>query len=228
MKPYMPVVANILSKLKPRTVLDAPSGGGWLRELLSFDCEIDGVDLFAEQVKGYRNFQQGDLDFGLPAEAPMYDAIVSCEGIEHLGNPKLFLESTKQHLNNRGVLIITTPNIWAPSSKVKFLLRGFFPGFPNLAGSIEKGAHMHIMPWSFPWLFLYLKLSGFDEIKLHNIEEKKPKHVAEKIFGWPQTVYCNRNAKRAASQELKTYWRDAGSLQSVYGRRLVVSATVNK
>ena len=42
---------------------------------------------------------------------------------------------------------------------------------------------MHIMPWSFPWLYLYLKLAGFEGIRLHEVYEKKPRHVIEKIFG---------------------------------------------
>jgi len=228
MKPYMSIVANILAKLEPKTVLDVPSGGGWLIDLLSFDCEVDGVDLFDEPIKGYRNFQRYDLNDGLPIETLRYDAIVSCEGIEHLGNPLLFLSSINRHLNPEGILIITTPNIWSPSSKIKYLLRGFFPGFPNLAGKIKKGTHMHIMPWSFPWLYLYLKLTGFGNIKLHNVKEKKPRHIVEKIFGWPQTLYCNKNIKRATSDEIKDYWKDAGSSQSVYGRFLVVSATVQQ
>ena len=107
-------------------------------------------------------------------------------------------------------------------------MRGFFPSFPNLAGKIIKGSHMHIMPWSYPSLYLFLKLAGFEEIRLHSIKEKKPKHLFERFFGWPQTIYCNKNARDAASSEVREYWADAGSLQSVYGRHLVVSAINNK
>jgi len=228
MKSYISTIISILEKLKPQTILDIPSGEGVLLRELTFDVEIDGVDLYELKPKGYRGFQQFDMDNGLPKDLPLYDAIVSCEGLEHLGNPLLFLENIKSHLNIKGVLIISTPNIWSPSSKLKFLMRGFFPSFPNLAGKIIKGSHMHIMPWSYPSLYLFLKLAGFDEIRLHSVKEKKPKHLFERFFGWPQTIYCNKNARDAASSEVREYWTDAGSLQSVYGRHLVVSAIYNK
>ena len=228
MKNYMSSIVSILEKLKPKTILDIPSGEGMLLRELTFDVEIDGLDLYELKPEGYRSFQQFDMDNGLPKELPLYDAIVSCEGIEHLGNPLLFLENIKSHLNNKGVLIISTPNIWSPASKLKYLMRGFFPSFPNLAGKIIKGSHMHIMPWSYPSLYLFLKLAGFDEIRLHSIEEKKPKHLFERFFGWPQTFYCNRNSRNAVSSEVREYWTDAGSSQSVYGRHLVVSAINNK
>ena len=65
MKSYMSVVANILNKKKPETILDTPSGSGWLLSLLSYDPEIDGIDLFEEKPKGYRNFFKEDLDNGI-------------------------------------------------------------------------------------------------------------------------------------------------------------------
>lgn len=47
LKPYQPVVVAILNQLHPATILDAPSGSGWLKGLLSFDAKLDGLDLFA-------------------------------------------------------------------------------------------------------------------------------------------------------------------------------------
>lgn len=46
-KSYYSVVASILNRLKPATVLDAPCGNGWLRKLLDYECQVDGLDLFA-------------------------------------------------------------------------------------------------------------------------------------------------------------------------------------
>jgi SAM-dependent methyltransferase len=224
MKPYMPVVAGILNEIKPSSILDTPSGSGWLHSLLTFEHHIDGIDLFEDKPEGYRNFIKSDLDIGVPDNLGKYNAIVSCEGIEHLGNPLLLLATAQKHLMNNGLIIITTPNVWYPGAKLKYFLNGFFPSFPCLVGKIHRGSHMHIMPWSYPQLFLYLKLTGYTDIQLHDIPEKKPKHFHERIFGSPQKLYCNNKYKKASSSEEEAFWSDAGSDQSLFGRRLVVSA----
>ena len=46
MKPYMPIVVEILNKQAPSTILDAPSGEGWLWTMLKFDTKIDDIDFF--------------------------------------------------------------------------------------------------------------------------------------------------------------------------------------
>jgi hypothetical protein len=122
-------------------------------------------------------------------------------------------------------LIITTPNVWYPQAKLQYLLRGFFPSFPCLVGKIQRGTHMHIMPWSFAQMFLFLKLYGYSNIRLHDVPEKKPKHLYERVFGTPQRMYCLARAGKAGTEEERLFWQDAGSWQSVYGRRLVISAT---
>ncbi|HSH93442.1 MAG TPA: class I SAM-dependent methyltransferase [Roseimicrobium sp.] len=223
-KSYQPVVAGILNSRKPGVLLDAPSGSGWLRKLLDFPCEVDGLDLFEKAPPGYRHFRNANLDLELPADLGKYDAIVCCEGIEHFGNPESFFRSAHGHLNKGGTLIVTTPNTWFPASRLQYLFRGFFPSFPCLVGKIVRGSHMHIMPWSYPHLYLYLKLTGFTDIRLHDIDEPKPKRAYEWIVGLPQRLYCSNRRKKARTEEERAFWTFAGSKQSVYGRRLVVSA----
>ncbi len=223
----MKTIVKVLESIKPKAILDIPCGNGWLAESLEFNFAIDGIDLYDSKPDNYRNFQNFDLDKGLPKNLLSYDAIVSCEGIEHLGNPLIFLQDINKHLNKEGILIISTPNIWNPASKLKFLFRGFFPSFPSLIGKIERGVHMHIMPWSFSSIYVFLKLAGFEKIKIHDVEEKKPKHFFEKIFGWPQKKYCMRKIRLAESKEEKEFWKNSGSIQSLYGRHLVVSAIKN-
>ncbi len=195
LKVYMEPVGEILRAHAPGCILDMPSGSGWLTGHVPPGTEIDGIDLFQPRPRGYRNFVSADLDDGIPDRLGQYDAIV------------------------------TTPNIWYPEAKLKYLARGFFPGFPSLVGHMAKGSHMHITPWSFPWLYLYLSLAGFTGITLHDLDQPKPKHRWAKIFGWPQIRYCRRKARSAETQEECRYWEICGTAQSVYGRNLVVSAT---
>ena len=223
-KPYQPVVASLINTRRPGSILDAPSGSGWLKSLISHNCPVDGVDLFASSPPGYRNFKIADLGRGLPRELGTYEAIVCCEGIEHFGNPEIFFSSAREHLSDNGLLIVTTPNVWYPAARLQYLLRGFSPSFPCLAGKIRHGTHMHIMPWSFPQLFLYLSFCGFKDIKLHEVNEPKPKRIYERILGLPQKLYCSNKARNAQTEIERIFWLQAGSRQSIFGRRLVVSA----
>jgi SAM-dependent methyltransferase len=224
-KEYMPVVAAILRSRPLRNVLDTPSGSGWLRGLLDRNVALDGIDLYDKPPEGYRSFRAADLDRGLPDDLPNYDAIVSCEGLEHFGNPELFLRSAAARLNPGGTIIITTPNTWHPAARLQYFIRGFFPGFPSLAGRIDKGTHMHIMPWTFSSLYLYLTLAGFIDINLHDVNEPKPRRAYEKLLGVFGKSYCANRLKKAKNEEERKFWMQAGSPQSIYGRRLVVSAT---
>ena len=223
-EPYRQVVADILNQVKPKTILDAPSGCGWLQSKLNYRAKVDGLDLFEPKPDGYFLFLKADLSYGLPDDLPTYESIISCEGIEHIGNPSLFLETVAKHLVDGGLFIVTTRNSWYPESKLKYLLRGFFCDFPCYVGCMEHEPDLHIMPWSFPQLYLYLKLNGFDEIQLHEVYERKPKRIFEKILGLPQDIYCRFKLKNADTEEKENFWRNAGSSQSLYGRCLVVSA----
>jgi SAM-dependent methyltransferase len=224
MKAYQPIVGEIAQRVRPRTILDMPSGSGWLlAQLNSTDIEVDGIDLYEDRPAGYRNFLKLDLEDGVPSELGCYDMIVSCEGIEHIANPGLFLKSARAHLNPGGTLVVTTPNTWHPAARLKYFQRGFFPGFPSLAGKIEPGSHMHIMPWSWPQLYLHLKLAGFTGIELHPCLEEDRTHAFEKILAIPMRSYCRRHARKAASEEERTYWETAAGPGSLYARRLVVS-----
>jgi SAM-dependent methyltransferase len=221
MKPYAPVVVSVLESFGAKEILDAPSGSGWLGAALP-GRSLDGVDLYEASHPNYRKFYKLDLDKGLASISRKYDAIVSCEGIEHLGNPRQFLDSARACLRVGGILVVTTPNIWHGSSKLKFMLRGFFPGFPYISDP-KFGSHMHITPWSFPWLYLYLKISGFSDIRLHDVDPS-PKNILDRIFSLPQKIYCRKKRRESSNEAEKKYWEMAGSKQSLYGRRLVVSA----
>ncbi len=185
---------------------------------------MDGIDLYAGQTAGYRRFLAHDLDRGLPGDLPEYELGVCCEGIEHLANPGLLLDDFFAHLKPGGSFIVSTPNTWYPAARLAYLLRGFFPSFPCLVGKIRNGSHMHIQPWTWPQLYLFLRLSGVVEIRLHNVNEPKPKHFLERLVGLPLGLYCRAREKKATDTEEAVFWQIAGSTQSRYGRRLVVSA----
>lgn len=224
MKKNLETALSIVKQIRPSTILDAPAGNGWLAESIDFPCQIDGIDLYTQQHPKYHSFTAHDLDQGLPEELSTYEVCVCCEGIEHVINPGRLLSDLFHHLEPDGTLILSTPNNWYPASRFAYLLRGFFPSFPSLVGKIKRGSHMHTIPWNYPQLYLLLKLTGFSEIALHPVDEKSPKHLVEYLFGLPHALYCANRKRVATSTEEREYWSAAGSRQSLFGRKLVLSA----
>ncbi|HKS37249.1 MAG TPA: class I SAM-dependent methyltransferase [Verrucomicrobiae bacterium] len=217
------VVIDYLRGQKFATVLDAPSGNGWLAEGLAGRATLDGVDLYAG-AKGYRKIWQHDLDNGLPAECGSYDLICCCEGLEHVGNPLLLLRAFHQRLPAGGKLIVTTPNVWFPQARLQYFLRGFFPSFPCLTGKIIPGTHMHITPWSWPQLYLYLELAGFSEMDLVPEPLSRPKHLYEYLMAIPGRLHCRHRAREAKTEQERAFWQKAATDASLLGRHLIVVA----
>ncbi|MBM3882349.1 MAG: class I SAM-dependent methyltransferase [Verrucomicrobia bacterium] len=207
-----------------RTVLDAPSGNGWLRAALTEGAALDGIDLFAQSPPGYRRFWQHDLDDGLPEACTTYDLICCCEGIEHVGNPLRLLRAFRDHLAPTGQLIVTTPNVWFPQARLQYWWRGFFPSFPALAGKVVPGTHMHITPWCYPQLYVFFRLAGFDPPRILIEPLSRPKHWHERLLALPARQYCQRRRVRAATTEERQFWLVAGSDASLLGRHLMVTA----
>jgi SAM-dependent methyltransferase len=217
-------VLDFLRDKQFSSVLDAPSGDGWLAEGLSDRSVVcDGIDLY-EDAHGYRKVWRHDLNAPLPPDCGLYDLICCCEGLEHIGNPLQLLASFHSHLSENGWLVVTTPNVWYPQSRLQFLMRGFFPSFPPLAGKISPGDHMHITPWSWPQLYLYLKLAGFQKIEIVPEPLSSAKHLHELLFALPARGYCRSRKKRARSDEEIYFWDVAGSDASLLGRHLIVTA----
>ena len=208
-----------------KSVLDAPSGGGWLREALGEDAVMDGIDLYAGEAEGYRNFWQHDMDAGLPEDCRGYDLICCCEGLEHVGSPLLLLRHFHKALNDGGTLIVTTPNVWFPQARLQYAFRGFFPSFPPLDDKVKPGSHMHITPWTYPQLYVFCKLAGFKPPTLISEPLSKAKHFFEPILGLPAKWYCRGKLRKAKTDEERHFWEQAGTKQSLLSRHLMIAVT---
>lgn len=210
------------------TVLDAPSGDGWLTRALApahAGLQVDGVDLY-EEAGGplYRRIWRHDLNLGLPASCGLYDLICCCEGIEHVGNPLLLFEAFHRCLSPVGWLVVTTPNVWYQQARLQYLMRGFFPSFPCLVGKIKAGTHMHIMPWSWPQLYLYLRLAEFDDIALVPEALSGAKHLHERLFAVFSRLHARRRMRKSKTDEERRFWHTAASDGALMGRHLIVTA----
>lgn len=144
-------------------VLDAPCGAGALTVSLGeAGWEAWGADLVpdARPILGPK-FVLADLSAGMPWKDAFFDAFVSTEGIEHLENRFAFLREAHRVLKPDGILLLTTPNISALRSRVRYFFSGFYHKDPRPLN--ESGRHLlhHIGLATFADLRYSLHTSGF-------------------------------------------------------------------
>ena len=131
-----------------KKVLDLPAGNGWIGEVFTkYGMEVISADINEEKP----HFAQVDMEKPLPFSDEEFDAIICCEGIEHIFSPfQLFTEFSRT-LKRGGILIITTPNIQNLYTRWQFLCSGYLFQFDpfnkiplkdNLVG--DKGHISHV------------------------------------------------------------------------------------
>jgi len=144
-------------------VLDAACGAGALAGALreeGFDVWGTDVEPAARALLGER-FRAADLNAPLPWPDAHFDAVLSIEGIEHLENRFAFLREVHGVLRPAGTLVLTTPNIVALRSRVRFFGSGFYGRDPRpLAESARHPLH-HIGLATFAELLYAVHTSGF-------------------------------------------------------------------
>ncbi len=125
----------------------------WLHEYLKRSAKtILGLDYEKDEIEkmknaGYNVISADATDFHLNQK---FEVIVAGELIEHICNPGLFLQCTKEHLSDGGRLILTTPN----ANCLVYFLENLF-----LGKEIENSDHVCI--YSPKTLSKLLEKNGF-------------------------------------------------------------------
>lgn len=225
-KAYRTSVARALNAQPLQKVLDVCCGDGWLPHALAASIELHGVDFFDAAPPGYRDFRTADFNDGLPEDLGKYDAIVCCEAMGYLQNPGLFLQSVQKHLNKDGLFILSIPNPNYVGARVNHLIQGFPRSYSWFWQNEVMEPHMPWLSLGIFQLWLLLGINGFKDVQVHEVDEEKPRHLWEHIFGWIIKGFAKRRFKKAHSDSLRQLWSDAMRDQVVYGRQLVVSARI--
>jgi SAM-dependent methyltransferase len=185
------------------------------------DVEPSAAALLAEQ------FREADLEAGLPWPDGSFDAVLCVEGIEHLENRFAFFREARRVLRAEGTLIITTPNIVAARSRVRFFGSGFFGRDPRPLN--ESGRHPlhHIGLATFAELRYELHTTGFRLVEAGHTHTK-PISYAYAIWVpwmWLYTLLAFRKEKNAAQRERNfEIWRTLFSRSLLFGENLLLMA----
>ena len=130
-----------LRPLAGKTALDVGCGAGLLAEPLArLGADVTAVDAAPQCIEVARAHAAGQglaIDYrsgGAEAVEGKYDLVTAMEVIEHVADPKDFIDSLAQRLAPGGLLILSTPNRTAWS---KLLTITLAEGF----GRIPKGTH---------------------------------------------------------------------------------------
>lgn len=118
------VLKGMHKKLNGMSVIDMPAGSGYTSNILKeHGATVIAYDLFPEffEAEGIK-CSKIDLSEKLPIDDNSADMIVCQEGIEHLPNQLLLFKEFSRILEEKGTLILTTPNISHLRAKLSYFM----------------------------------------------------------------------------------------------------------
>lgn len=175
-------------------VLDAACGDGVLGEFLikEKDCSVYGLDIsdYALERARDRGLKTFECNLSLerfPFEDEFFDAVVFACSIEHLMFPEKALNEAYRVLKNKGLLIVTLPNVANFKNRLSFLRGQTSEDFLH----INPGEDMHFKFYNYKDEFEKLTLSkipGFciiekgADLKNPNLHSNFMKWIYQKVL----------------------------------------------
>ncbi len=99
-----------------KTILDVGSGSAWVSKMFSDKSQVYSYDISYKNIETALQNKQSENHLGLvgdalnpPLKPNSFDCIIASEVIEHIVEPKKFIENLIPLLKKGGVLLISTP-----------------------------------------------------------------------------------------------------------------------
>lgn len=157
--------------------LGAGSGAMSLR-LADLGYRVTAVDIVADNFQpcGAARFVAADLNGEFSSQLGRFSAVMALEIIEHLENPRHFLRQVRACMASGAHLVLSTPNLANPLSRVHFMRHGTHQWFQDH----NYDAIGHIMPVS-PWLLGHC----YEDCGLQPAWVGSFGDVGDSMQGWP-------------------------------------------
>jgi len=160
-------------------------------------------------------------------------AVVTCtEVIEHVENHRRLLRECHRVLQPGGLLVVSTPNILNLSSRVRFLLFGFWNLFGPLpvAHRQKQSTSGHINPISSFYLSHALLEAGFLDLRIAVDKRQRTSLLGLVVFGLPILLFGTwlrrreRTRYRTLDDSNRALVERMNSLDLLLGRTILVTA----
>src|SRR3989338_4895076 len=120
-------VIKAFKKREVKSACDIGCGYGFITSFLNRQgFNVDGADLSETRIKRAKHLNPGHKYYLLDAEKNKlprkYDAVYSLNTIEHIYEFDSFLKNIYDSLNDNGLVILGTPNLLAPRTRLRVLL----------------------------------------------------------------------------------------------------------
>lgn len=180
----IPAIVARLGDLRGKRVLDVCCGPGHLTAALaSHGAEAEGLDFAGTMVArastthpGIR-FRQGDAE-SLPYDGSVFDHVVCCYGVMHLGQPDLAIAEAHRVLRSGGKYVFTQ---WAKDDELLKIVASAIASHGD--PTIKTPAAPPLMRFGEPdECRRVLVLSGFDNVTVDRIEIEWRSDRAERLL----------------------------------------------
>lgn len=120
----LPLIVGLVPP--PVSVLDLGAGtGAWAQRLALQGYRVQAMERDPSAFAADVAVTKADLnDAFAETVGARFDLITATEVIEHLENPRHFLRECAKLLEERGRLVITTPNLESAAGRLRFVLTG--------------------------------------------------------------------------------------------------------